>query len=121
MVMKVGDFQYSYRFWLVDNEGSEIYLNEAIQQNNYSNLIGSQSWYKEIIKKTPRAVKCYELYSIYLGMLSVAMVANHDRTLISQLTPSSPSTTTSPITTAVSVPNISASVTTAISKQKSSN
>jgi len=82
MLIKSGDLQYSYRLWLEDNEGAEIQIEQPLTQ--IANQLNS-SYYKDLVKKTPKATKCYELYSIYLGLLSVSMVAAHDSSLIKSL------------------------------------
>jgi hypothetical protein len=83
MLMKSGDFQFSHKMWLEDSDGFEVPIEHshqqmALQQWNQNNC----NYYKELVKQTQRASKCYELYALYLGMLSVAMVASHERTLI---------------------------------------
>ncbi len=84
MLMKSGDFQYSYRLWIEDTEGIEVPLEQNIAQQSTPL---SSAYFKDLTKRTSRGVKCYELYSLYLGMVSVNIVANHERTLINLLSP----------------------------------
>jgi len=82
MLIKSGDLQYSYRLWLEDSEGVEVQIELPI--THIANPLTS-SYYKDLVKKTPKATKCYELYSIYLGLLSVSMVSTHDSNLIQMI------------------------------------
>lgn len=86
--MKAGDFQYSYRLWVEDSDGFEVQLEQPIVQPGVTSpAAGSAAFYRELVKKTPRGYKCYELYTLYLGILSVNVVANHERKLIGLLNP----------------------------------
>jgi len=85
MLIRKTDFQYSYRLWIEDFEGNEIPLEQPIVQNPTDPL--SPSFYTDLIKKTRGATKCYELYTLCIGMLSVSMVASHERSLQSKLKP----------------------------------
>ena len=73
--------------WLEDNDGWEQTLDQPIVQTNNTTFVGSPMFYKELTKKTPRATRCFELYSLYIGVLSVNIIANHERRLIGLLNP----------------------------------
>jgi len=83
MLIKAGDFQYSYRLWIEDIEGNDLPL--PLEQNAPSYLPLNNTYYQELVKKTKTGVKCYELYSLYLGVVSVNVVAKHDRKLMQLL------------------------------------
>eukprot|EP01119_Soliformovum_irregulare_P025989 TRINITY_DN9775_c0_g1_i1.p1 TRINITY_DN9775_c0_g1~~TRINITY_DN9775_c0_g1_i1.p1 ORF type:complete len:745 (-),score=195.48 TRINITY_DN9775_c0_g1_i1:57-2144(-) len=76
MLIKAGDFQYSHRLWLEDSDGIEVQI-----EHNFSQLSIpiNNSFYRDLVKRTPRATKCYELFSLYLGYVSVPLVASHER------------------------------------------
>jgi hypothetical protein len=82
MLIKSGDFQYSYRLWVEDNEGNDV----SVEHNLPSYLPLSNSYYQDLVKKSKTGVKCYEIYSLYLGFVSVNMVARHDKKLSQLLT-----------------------------------
>lgn len=86
MLMKSGDFQYYYRLWVEkskskDNEEDELVPDTIVQPA----VPLSSSFYKELVRKTPGGFKCYELYTLYLGLVSVNMVASNARGLIQLL------------------------------------
>eukprot|EP01116_Phalansterium_solitarium_P006237 TRINITY_DN18547_c0_g1_i1.p1 TRINITY_DN18547_c0_g1~~TRINITY_DN18547_c0_g1_i1.p1 ORF type:complete len:933 (+),score=401.13 TRINITY_DN18547_c0_g1_i1:182-2980(+) len=90
MLIKAGDFQYSYRLWVEDATGAELDLallatpRGATQAWPREPL--SYSFYKELVRRTPKAVKCYELLTLYLAVCSVPQVHMHNQTLLALLT-----------------------------------
>jgi len=79
MLLKEGDFQFGYRLWIEDKDSVEVPLDQPLSQ---SNLPLSMNYYKDLLKRVPRGVRCCELYSLYLGMVSVNVVASYERKLI---------------------------------------
>jgi len=86
MLMKSGEFQYSYRLWLEDNDHAEVPFDQELVSPG-SIFTPGNAFYKDLVKRTPRATKCYELYSLYLGILSVNIVASHERKLLMMMNP----------------------------------
>lgn len=71
--------QYAYRLWLEDSEGKELQIEHSIAQN--SNPL-SNNFYRDIVKRTPHAFKCYEIYTMYLSYASVPIISAHEQALI---------------------------------------
>jgi len=93
MVMRSGDFQYSYRLWVEDDEGVEQSLEQPIlggnQKTHYPHTPLSHRFYKDLLRtlfpsQSPQ-MKCYELYTLYLGILPSALVSKNDRALVALL------------------------------------
>ncbi|KAL6068015.1 hybrid polyketide synthetase [Balamuthia mandrillaris] len=91
MLMKKGAFQYSYRLWMEDTEDFELPFSSdsAIVGGTLpSRLPQNHRYYTKITRRKfagRGGVRCYELYTLYLGMLSVKTVLHHDRNLVSIL------------------------------------
>jgi len=49
MLIKAGDFQYSYRLWIEDIEGNDLPL--PLEQNAPSYLPLNNTYYQELVKK----------------------------------------------------------------------
>lgn len=79
MLVKEQDFQYSYRLWVEDNEGKELSIETSISQ---ATLPTSATFYKDLLKRVPKASKCFELYGLFLSMVPVNVVASYERKLI---------------------------------------
>lgn len=79
MLVKSGDFQYSYRLWVEDADGIEIPFESPIVYQ--SGTLIDQAFYRDLLKRL-HGTKIYELYTITLGIASVYIVANHERKLI---------------------------------------
>jgi len=90
MVVRKGDFLYSYRLWMEDDEGVEQIINQPILPKNYQLPIGHR-FFKEVLRtlfpsqSQAQQMKCYELFTLYLGVLPTVLVAKHDRALINLL------------------------------------
>lgn len=85
MFIKSGGLQCSYRMWLEDTEGNELPID---QPQALAGLSLDSSLYRELVKRlypSVRGVKCYELYTLYLSMLSSSAVASHNRSLAATL------------------------------------
>lgn len=82
MLVKSGEFQYSYHLWLEDNEGYEVPIENPFTHN--ARALRS-TFYRDLIKRTPRASKCYELYTLYLGLVAVSTIAKQERILVQML------------------------------------
>ena len=56
MLTKSGDFQYSYRLWLEDNDGWEQPITDPIVPIGTSTqqFVASPQFYKDLVKKSPR-------------------------------------------------------------------
>jgi len=82
MLQKCGDFQYSYRLFLEESDGKEVVIDQP-----FSLLTQpiTTNFYRELVRQHPKAAACCELYTLYLGMVSVNMVANYERKLIQLL------------------------------------
>ncbi|PRP80768.1 hypothetical protein PROFUN_11508 [Planoprotostelium fungivorum] len=84
MLMKNGPFQYSYRLLLEDPEGFEIPLDQGPHNLGTSGPPICNSIYRDLMRKY-KGSRCYELYTLYLGVVSVNMVALHDKAIMNQL------------------------------------
>eukprot|EP01113_Clastostelium_recurvatum_P003563 TRINITY_DN11557_c0_g1_i3.p1 TRINITY_DN11557_c0_g1~~TRINITY_DN11557_c0_g1_i3.p1 ORF type:complete len:813 (+),score=167.06 TRINITY_DN11557_c0_g1_i3:109-2439(+) len=87
MVMRSGDFQYSYRLWVEDDEGAEQPLD--LPRSQYPATPQSHKFYKDLLRaqypsQLPQ-MKCYELYTLYLGILPAALVSKNDKALVALL------------------------------------
>eukprot|EP00002_Diphylleia_rotans_P027496 TRINITY_DN5513_c0_g1_i1.p1 TRINITY_DN5513_c0_g1~~TRINITY_DN5513_c0_g1_i1.p1 ORF type:complete len:598 (-),score=128.82 TRINITY_DN5513_c0_g1_i1:220-2013(-) len=84
-IMKLGDFQYSYKLWVEDSEGNEIPIEKAIPAN-----LMPVEWagYRELLQRlfpSQRGLRMYELYTLYVGMLPTAAVVSHNKRLYSHI------------------------------------
>lgn len=79
MLVKSGNFQYSYRLWVEDSEGIELPFESPIVSQQESVI--DSSFYRDLLKRS-HGTKLYELYTICLSIVSVNVVANHERKLI---------------------------------------
>eukprot|EP00003_Mantamonas_plastica_P000318 TRINITY_DN1029_c0_g2_i13.p1 TRINITY_DN1029_c0_g2~~TRINITY_DN1029_c0_g2_i13.p1 ORF type:complete len:870 (-),score=304.56 TRINITY_DN1029_c0_g2_i13:23-2632(-) len=85
MLMKCGEFQYSYRLWMEDSEGNPLPLD---QNQRLEFLVSNSESYKDLGKglfPSMRGVRCFELYTLYLGILSCENVEAHNDRLINEL------------------------------------
>jgi len=87
MTMKSGIFQYSYRLWVEDMEGFELPFN---QEQQFIAQRGPQThkFYKKLVEyifPSRSGLRCYELYTLYLGVLSVKSITHYDRNLVAIL------------------------------------
>jgi hypothetical protein len=90
MMVRRSDFLYSYRLWVEDDEGVEQVLEQSIPANpNLHNTPIGHRFYKELLRwsfpSQSQQMKCYELYTLYLGILPAALVSKNDRALIALL------------------------------------
>lgn len=87
MTMKSGAFQYSYRLWVEDMEGFELPFNH---DQPFIAQRGPQThkYYKKLVEHifpSRSGLRCYELYTLYLGVLSVKSITHYDRNLVAIL------------------------------------
>jgi len=89
MLIKDNDFQFSYRLWLEDAEGKDVPIDiqslpksESTEKIAFPTTPLSPQFYKDLVRRTPKAVKCFELYSLYLGIAPVHLIAPYERRLI---------------------------------------
>ena len=98
LLLTCGDFQYSYRLWFEDPETSLIVPVERIQGKGLADAIAEANrkglrpltslWYQEITKRmfpNNKRIKCYELYTLYLGGLNALTISSHNSTLVAGL------------------------------------
>lgn len=90
MLVRKNDFLYSYRLWVEDDEGVEQAIEQSIPTNEtlHKTPLGHR-FYKELLRwlfpSQSQQMKCYELYTLYLGVLPAALVSRNDRALIAML------------------------------------
>ncbi|KAJ5077577.1 hermansky-pudlak syndrome protein [Anaeramoeba ignava] len=77
MLLRIDDFYYSYRIWFEDEEGFVLPLRDKLPteelKGNTSNFY-SELIYRIFRKKTH--IYCYELYSLYVGVLAPNVVSS---------------------------------------------
>jgi hypothetical protein len=86
-----GDFLYSYRIWMVDNKGVEQIIPTVDAIAASKSLVDTplgHDYYKEFIRylfpKRTNEMKCYELYTLHLGIVCAEIVAKNHQQLIAQ-------------------------------------
>ncbi len=79
MLIRKQDFQYSYRLWFEDSQGQEVPL--EIQPFQQQGPLG-HLYYKDLLKKVPKAVKCFELYCVYLAHVPSKLISVYEQRLI---------------------------------------
>lgn len=87
MSMKSGGFQYSYRLWIEDTEGFELSFGPE-QRFPYTGGPQNYKFYKKLVEQTfpsRTGLRCYELYTLYLGALGLHTVTHYDKCLVSIL------------------------------------
>lgn len=90
MLVRKKDFTYSYRLWIVDDEGVEQVIERSALPILRDTPIGYR-FYKDLVHKLfpsqAQQIVCLELFTLYLGVLPTAMVSKNDRALIAMLHP----------------------------------
>lgn len=97
MLVSVGDFQYSYRLWFEDETNLPIILDKPLNRGLTSNVFVEAvrkgkpvtgSFYRDLTRRlfpNQRRIKCYELYTLYLGGVNAKTVNSHNNSLIERL------------------------------------
>jgi len=113
MVMKYGDFQFSYKLWFVDSNGMKISLGTADTDDEKDDTQEHQSressprirrvnaspsytppkdpitreFYKKLQSQLfpGQRVRCYELFTLYVGSISLKLVDQYSNHLVSMI------------------------------------
>eukprot|EP01088_Endostelium_zonatum_P022369 TRINITY_DN954_c0_g1_i1.p1 TRINITY_DN954_c0_g1~~TRINITY_DN954_c0_g1_i1.p1 ORF type:complete len:831 (-),score=249.28 TRINITY_DN954_c0_g1_i1:66-2558(-) len=90
VIGKIGGWQWSWRLWIEDDE-MDVGLGDlgvSVQPPEGGGVIGDARWYERLAGRLfpgRSGLKLYELFTLYLGVLSVKMIVIHDRQLVSHL------------------------------------
>lgn len=84
MIMKYGEFQYSFKLYFEDSSGMRLYTSKKLP------IPENKTISRDFYKKLPKAlfpeqfgIKCYELYSLYVGTVSTKTIEHHNEVIIS--------------------------------------
>jgi Third Longin domain of FUZ, MON1 and HPS1 len=84
MSVRAGNFRYNYRLWLEDSRGEEVQITQDIAK-----LGGERgNMYNELVERTPRAARCYELYTLFISLVPSHLIFEYERRLVSLVKPS---------------------------------
>ena len=86
MVQTHGPFQYSYKLFFMDPSGAIIYPRE--QRAIEHKAAVTRGFYKKLTKTLfpTQPVKCFELFCLYIGSISLKVIQRHNDALISHVT-----------------------------------
>lgn len=86
MVQTNGPFQYSYKMLFMDHNNTVIHPRESRAIEHKAAV--TRGFYKHINSTLfpNQNIKCYELFCLYIGSISLKMIQKHNDTLISILT-----------------------------------
>ena|SRR3990167_8765782 len=97
MLMAVGDFQYSYKLWFEDENNVTLPIDKPLNKGLNTSVYRENARkgkpvngqiYRDLTKRlfpNQRRVKCYELYTLYLGGVNAKTIASHNTTLVDRL------------------------------------
>jgi len=89
MLMKVGCFKYSYRLWIQDEDGFELPLEQSLIFQKGA-LPLDNTYYRGLLTHlfpNRKRLRCFELYALYLGVVSPKTIATHNMALAHSLYP----------------------------------
>jgi hypothetical protein len=81
MMLRSDGFHFSYRLWLEGENEDPPALDRVVSPKLPQPWIVSPQLYSDLIAHY-RATRCYELYSIYVGAVSITAIAKKDRQLL---------------------------------------
>jgi hypothetical protein len=85
MVQTHGPFQYSYKLFFMDPSGAFVYPREHRVIEHKAAV--TRGFYKKLTKSLfpTQPVKCFELFCLYIGSISLKVIQKHNETLVSLL------------------------------------
>jgi hypothetical protein len=88
-LFRKGDFLYSYQLWVEDGSGTKqiIPTGAILSNNNLVNTPLGQHYYLEFVRHLFPVfdMKCYELYTLHLGIVRADIVTKNQQQLIAIL------------------------------------
>jgi hypothetical protein len=86
MVQTNGPFQYSYKLFFMDSNGAVIHPREHRTIEHKAAV--TRGFYKKLIQQLfpGQYVRCLELFTLYIGSVSLKMISKHNDALVAHLT-----------------------------------
>eukprot|EP00054_Salpingoeca_dolichothecata_P022983 m.151959 g.151959 ORF g.151959 m.151959 type:complete len:1051 (-) comp24528_c1_seq3:72-3224(-) len=92
LMLKAGDFQFSYRLWFEDADGSRLVPR---QTTNLQLSPEQDGFHRQLVNKLfpeERTVSCYELYLVHLAVVPLHYTTFHSAALVKELRANAPET-----------------------------
>jgi hypothetical protein len=82
IIARKGDYIYSYNLWVLNSNNDEqvVDTDEILSNNTLVNMPLGPQFYEELLKSlfpNSRGMKCYELYTLHLGIVKADIVAKN--------------------------------------------